>query len=56
MTQDFAHHAQDFELELINDIELLKDAGERPDQVCNVGRSIQKRGMDSNRDGLEEGI
>ena len=30
--------------------ELLKDAGERQDQVCHVGRSIQKRGMDSNRD------
>lgn len=55
MTEGFAHHAQDFELELIDGSELLKEERERQDQVCSVGRLIQKRGMNSNRDRLEEG-
>ena len=54
MTKGFADHAQDFGLELIGDSELLKDAGERQDQVCNVGRSIQRREMHSDGNGLEE--
>lgn len=55
MTEGFAHHAQDFELELIGS-ELLKDAAEKQDQVCSVGKSIQNKGMDFNRDRLEEGV
>lgn len=39
-----------FGLELIDDSALLKDTRETQDQVCNVGRSIQKRIMDSNRE------
>lgn len=54
MTKDFAHHVQDFGLELIGDSE--QDAGERQGQACNVGRSIQRRGMDSNGDRLDEGM
>ena len=56
MIKGFAHHAHDFGPELIDDSELLKDAKERQDQVHSIGRSVQKRGMDSNRDRLEEGV
>lgn len=56
MTKGFAQQAHDFGLELIEDSELLKDSGERHDQVCSVGRSVQKTGMDSNRDRLEERV
>lgn len=56
MTKGFAHQAHDFGLELIEDSELLKDSGERQDQVCSIGRSVQKRGMDSNKDRLEERV
>lgn len=40
----------------IDDSELLKDAGETQDQVCSVERLVQKTGMDSHRDRLEEGV
>lgn len=48
-----AHHAHDSGPELIDVSELLKDAGERQDQVYSIGRSVQKSQMDSNRDRLE---
>ena len=45
-----------FELQPLGDSEMLKNAGKRQDQGCNVGRSIQRREMDSDGDGLEEGM